>query len=128
MKNFIQNWLFKKELSDLKDQSDRFTTLISQAEVRLQEVKSLKTTFEKVLQNIDVSVDVHEFHQHSRSWAVVSLQGQRSDYIKFIDLGDRDLRDIAEFLHRYERSCHIKIDATPMATDFLRVEEHIKRR
>ena len=59
--------------------------------------------------NIDVSVDVHH---RSGSWAVVSLQGTKTDYIKFIDLGNRDMMEIARFLRQYDRA-NVKLDASP---------------
>ena len=62
-----------------------------------------------ILGNLDVSVDVH---MKSGSWAVVSLQGKRADYIKFIDLNDKDIREIQHYLSLFDRE-RVKIDANP---------------
>lgn len=73
---------------------------------------------ENILGNIDVSVDVH---QYSPSWAVVSIQGEKSDYIKFIDLGEAQIKEISQFLKRYERE---KIDAIPPVYNYIKGEQN----
>lgn len=73
-------YLFKEDFQrmkalerDLKGLIHRQKCATSLAEVRAERIR-------KLLGNIDVSVDVH---QRSGSWAVVSLQGGKTDYIKF---------------------------------------------
>lgn len=102
-------YLFKEDFQRMKALERNLEGLIhrqkcatSWAEVRAERIR-------KLLGNIDVSVDVHH---RSGSWAVVSLQGGKTDYIKFIDLGDRDIMDIAHFLRQYDRK-NVKIDASP---------------
>ncbi len=123
MKTLIKklfNWIFKAELENLKTELEKANNIC-------RSLNEHKRIFDNVLSGIDVSVDVHEYdHKYSPSWAVISLQGQKSDYIKFINLGDRSIRDIAEFLRRYERDSNIKIDATPFASDFLRISKNKK--
>lgn len=107
-------WLFKAELNQLESR-------ILEAKAATNKVEMMERHFNKMLSNIDVSVDVHEHHRYARSWAVISLQGSRTDYLKFIDLGDSDIRHIAQFLRQFERGSNIKIDASPSATGFLRM-------
>lgn len=102
-------YLFKEDFKrmkalerDLEGLIHRQKCATSLAEVRAERIR-------KLLGNIDVSVDVHH---RSGSWAVVSLQGGKTDYIKFIDLGSRDMMDIAHFLRQYDRA-NVKIDASP---------------
>lgn len=111
----LLKWAFKSELQELN--------------LQLQETKKVMITFENyqkrvenLLQNIDISVDVHEYHSHAKSWAVISLQGHKTDYIKFIDLGDSDILHIQQFLRKFERDIGIKIDASPKASQFLRIK------
>lgn len=73
-------YLFKEDFQrmkalerDLKGLIHRQKCATSLAEVRAERIR-------KLLGNIDVSVDVHH---RSGSWAVVSLQGGKTDYIKF---------------------------------------------
>lgn len=57
----------------------------------------------------EVSID---HHIKENSWAIIKLDtGPKTCYLKFINLDRQDLRDICEFLSRYDRS---KIDTTPM--------------
>jgi len=114
----IFEWIFKEEIDKLNEQARK-------AQVATENCKSYTTHIKNILANIDVSVDVHEYaHHYSPSWAVISLQGQKTDYIKFIDLGDRDLRAIASFLRQFERGRNVKIDATPQASQLLKVQRN----
>jgi G3E family GTPase len=57
----------------------------------------------------EVNID---HHIKEDSWAVIKLDtGPKTCYLKFINLDRQDLRDIYEFLSRYDRS---KIDTTPI--------------
>lgn len=103
MKNVIKKilrWALEKELREL----DVLTTSLKEKEIKL----------DNLLGNLDVSVDVH---YRSRSWAVISIQGHTSDYIKFIDLGSRDIQEIQMFLSKFDRG---KVDANPAASGLLR--------
>lgn len=74
-----------------------------------QDMKEDYMRIHQMLGNLDVSVDVH---LRGRSWAVLSLQGKKTDFIKFIDLGDRDICEIQKFLRTFDRE-QVKIDANP---------------
>lgn len=111
-------YLFKEDFQrmealerDLKGLIHRQKCATQEAEVRAERIRQL-------LGNIDVSVDVHH---RSGSWAVVSLQGGKTDYIKFVDLDQRSLREIAFFLRQYDRN-HVKIDANPFDRQMLNEE------
>lgn len=110
------NWVFKAELNSLRVQ-------ILKAKEAEESCMAYKQVFEDVLKGVDVSIDVHEpSSYYSKSWAVISLQGNGADYIKFVDLGHAEIRHIQGFLRQFERAKpHIKIDASPHASDFLRV-------
>lgn len=72
-----------------------------------------KRAVKKELNNIfhqygDVCVD---HHMMTDSWAVIKVDsGPASCYLKFIDLGKADLREIQHFLGQFERH---HIDAAP---------------
>ena len=116
VKKFFR-WVFSFELQNLIFQTQMAEDVRSRCEDQWKKVESM-------LQNIDISVDVHEY-KHSSSWAVISLQGQKTDYIKFIEMKDSDVREISQFLRKYERNAHIKIDASPSASQFLRIEHNL---
>lgn len=147
----IFNWIFKSEIEKLnlevetiKDSAEKinlehkleierlsldYKLKVGEFESEKKEAKQLITklqeqhkTFEFLLSNIDVSVDVHE-HNYSPSWAVISLQGQKTDYIKFINLGQSDIKEIASFLRNFERDSNLKIDAYPPTSRFLKISK-----
>lgn len=100
----VFRWVFSKELKDLETQVELAKSSLIVYERKVQEVENL-------LGNIDVSVDIHT---RSNSWACISIQGEETDYIKFVDLGKSDIREIANFLRYFERSeANIKVDAFP---------------
>ena len=101
-------WIFKSELLELQKQ-------ISETKTATLKYIEKEAKINNILGNIDVSVDVHEY---SRSWAVISIQGSKSDYIKFIDLGQSQILEIQRFLHNFDRS---KVDANPIASRYLRI-------
>lgn len=112
----IFNWVFQKQLKELENSISNCKSLLHTLEKQSLEFDKQKTAVLKSLEGFDLSVDVH---QYSSSWAVFSLQGQKADYVKFIDLGDRDIHEIARFISKYERG---KYDATPQLRGFIKDE------
>lgn len=96
----LLRWVFRAELLKLERQLQRN---------RIQEDR-----IDNLLNNLDISVDVH---YRANSWAVISIQGDRSDFIKFIDLGRSDIEEIYRFLRRFDRS---KVDAEPRIFEMLK--------
>ncbi|MCT4637337.1 MAG: hypothetical protein N4A72_06480 [Bacteroidales bacterium] len=109
-------WLFASELNKLNQQLLQNSELTSECTRQLNIIRDL-------LKGLDISVDVHEYpSRHSPSWAVISLQGRKMDYIKFINLGDRDLKEITRFLRHFDiENNRVKIDAHPVTTNFLKI-------
>ena len=110
IKQFFQSiirWAVQKEIKLLYEELEK----CSKAQ---QLFKQETARAEKILSNFDVSLDVHvNDKRYCRSWAVISLQGEKADFVKFVDLGDNDLREIRHFLSKYEKARGIKIDAAP---------------
>ena len=80
----ILRWAFKEELKELDD----IHTMLGG--------------------RVSISADIH---QNSDSWAVISIKGEDRDYVKFISLGKKQIREIAQFLRNYE---DVAVDANPM--------------
>lgn len=67
--------------------------------------RELATIFRK---DGEVNVDIH---LRSSSWAVIKVdKGDGCCYLKFLDLGKRNLSELYEFIRRFER---VNIDADP---------------
>ena len=122
----VFRWIFKSELQQLELQIQKNKDLVANLELinkkifesesrqlnlLIQKSEDANKRISNVLNNFDVSVDVHEY---SPSWAVISLQGKSQDYIKFIDLGNSDIKEIMRFLRQFERDANIKVDANPV--------------
>lgn len=60
---------------------------------------------------VAISADIH---QNTDSWAVISIKGKERDYVKFINLGRKQMIEIAQFLRRYESN--VTVDANPIYT------------
>ena len=63
---------------------------------------------------VQLSADIH---QNTDSWAVISIKGKDRDYVKFINLGHKQMVEIAQFLRQYE---NVAVDANPMHVRYLR--------
>lgn len=99
----VFQWIFKEEIRRLQR--------------RINEVNKSEAKFRTLLDNVDVGID---YGYRGGSWAVVHLKG-KSDFIKFINLGDQDIREIGRFLRNFRTSA---IDASPRDTAFLRAESN----
>ena len=113
LKDKLKNWLFKEELNDLKEIKKNYDELLKSVErahaltdeARTMHDKSqvLLSDCHKFMNSIcDVGTDV-EFRSSDHSWAVICVHG-KMDYVKFIDMRQCDIRDIASFLKRFKYS------------------------
>lgn len=103
------NWIFKAELEALKRN-------VNASEKLLYQMREDKQKIDNLLGNIDVSVD---HHIYAKSWAVISIQGNKSDYIKLVDLGERDIRELQQYLQRFDRK---KVDSLPHFSKILKFD------
>ena len=127
LKEKIKNWLLKEELNEIEKIKDK----LQATEI---EVKEIKETCDECLQRIDqahkmlleeinkhhksyvlledcrkfmnsicdVGTDVG-FKSDDHSWVVICVHG-KMDYVKFVDMKQRDIMEITSFLKRFEYS------------------------
>lgn len=108
------NYIFASQISELNNEISELKKLCIVKQSEIKELRELSFKYDNIVSNIDVSID---YHEHSSSWCCISIQGQKADYIKFIDLGNSDIQDIKNFLRKYEKN--IKIDATPQQIAYI---------
>lgn len=65
-----------------------------------KENEELKKINEHIVKQFNVSVDLGH-PKHHRNWAVISVQGN-ADYVQFVDLSQKDIREIHEFLKQFK--------------------------
>lgn len=123
MQNIIKKiirWALKSEIDVLESKIKEANSIISDYKIESKKMENTRKHIQKMFDGLDVSVDVHEC-AYSPSWAVISIQGEKTDYIKFVDLGHKDVLEISRFLRQFDRN--IKIDASPRASGFLRINK-----
>ena len=111
-------YLFREDFKRMEELERDLRGLIHRQKCATLEAETRAKRINQLIGNIDVSVDVH---QRSGSWAVISLQGQKTDYIKFVDLDQRSLKEISYFLRQFDRQ-NVKIDANPFDRQMLNEE------
>jgi hypothetical protein len=113
LKDKIKNWLFKEELDDIKETKEKYDELLRSVERaqatthKAQEMHdkshALLEDCRKLMNSIcDVGTDIG-FKNSDHSWAVICIHG-KMDYVKFVDMNQRDIRSIADFLKNFEYS------------------------
>ena len=126
-------WLFpeiRESLSMIKDeykaQAKMSEALLKTVEEQYQTCKQAQelsqqscNTIRTIMKDFELSVDVHPT---KGSWAVISAIGQKKTLIKFIDLSDKDLREIVTFLRTFE---NVKIDAEPTIQKWMAVDNEL---
>ena len=116
-KRVLKNWLFSKEMADIKNMQIKIEELIEKcgmiddrySELRHYEI-ALREAKRTLASCMEVGVDVH---MKGGSWAVICLKG-KPEYVKFIDLGHSNIMQISQFLRQFEDQ-HSTIDAGPYA-------------
>lgn len=111
-------YLFREDFKRMEELERDLRGLIHRQKCATLEAETSAKRINQLIGNIDVSVDVH---RRSGSWAVVSLRGQKMDYIKFVDLDQRSLKEISHFLRQFDRQ-NVKIDANPFDRQMLNEE------
>lgn len=121
--NWIFNWFFKEKLEELNKNIENLKAIEGKNQICLQESSKIfrqlnnqKRLLDSILKNMEISVDIHE---KTGSWAVISIQGEKSSFIKFVDLNNSSIHEIARFLSQFE---HHKIDSSPFCTKYIKEE------
>jgi hypothetical protein len=133
MLNKIKKWLFKdiidkyevkiNYLKNTLNEHIKFTDNLSESinsqdkllSAQHQQIRVLCNDFKEAKRSyisarnllnshLEIGVDIHP--RSKTSWAVICLDG-KPEYVKFIALNNRDIRDIAMFLKQYQGSHNI---------------------
>lgn len=133
-KEKLKNWLFKEELNEIKEIKARLCAAEDDIRAMAVSVDGINATYEECLQRMNQgyikirdAADLHDkshilledcrkfmnsicdvgtdvgFKSSDHSWAVICVHG-KIDYVKFVDMSQRDIQDIAYFLKKFEYS------------------------
>lgn len=127
-RKILLHWLLKEEYENLsilietfKETERRIISKERGLDFKINEVHERSQKLDKLFDNLDISID-HHMNKYSKSWAVVSIQGGKSDFIQFFDLGQSDIRDIQNFLRSFDRRSNVKIDSFPNASGLFEID------
>jgi len=115
-----------KKLDNVKTRLDVINTRMAAKDIAIKDLRHLQTqiveiqsiadrkhkVLTKVLGDMHVSMDVNEprHHKSCNSWAVISIEGEAYDYIRFMPFGTSELRVLQDFLKNFNR---YNVDAGP---------------
>lgn len=99
--NSLFNWLFKDQLKQIEISKTNLDSMIRTHDELMNRQLQYEDKLRNTVGNIDVACDVH---MRSNSWAIISIHGVKEDYVKFIDLGTSEIRQIQQFLKRFDNS------------------------
>lgn len=106
--------LYESHMNIIADHNELKRLLLKQE----RDNKQAKGIYEKLFENTDVTVDadIQANYGRSDSWAIISIQGEREDFVRFVDLSRYDIQMISQFLRQFKRG---KVDAEPRMRNFL---------
>jgi hypothetical protein len=105
-KGFFE-WAFSDELSSMRTTCEQQQKTTLQMKHEIEELRILQNTvnvykkkLESMLGGISVSANIP---RKGENWAVISIQGEKIDYVKFIALPKNDMIAISKFLAQFDQ-------------------------
>jgi hypothetical protein len=107
----IKEWLRKKlkQFLNVDKLEIDYKSLLSSyhiIEMKYRDMQKLNKDIldqnEYIMNQFNISADISPY-SHEHSWAVISIQG-KPEYVRFVHLSNGDMREIHQFLKRYERT------------------------
>lgn len=105
-KGFFE-WAFSDELSSMRTTCEQQQKTTLQMKHEIEELRILQNTvnvykkkLESMLGGISISANIP---RKGENWAVISIQGERIDYVKFIALPKNDMIAISKFLAQFDQ-------------------------
>lgn len=115
IKSKLKKWLnFEKiesELTSLKKENSELTYQVYLLKNKLSELEYINDRLiihnDEIISQFNLSSDI--YLRENSSWAVISIAG-KPEYVKFINLQNKDMREIAVFLRKFERT-NVTVDS-----------------
>lgn len=104
-KRFLE-WAFSEEFDNMRttcEQQQRTTTQMQKEIEDLRILQNQLGIYEKKLKSLLGSISVSaNLPKKAENWAVISIQGEKIDYVKFIALPKNDMIAISRFLAQFQ--------------------------
>jgi hypothetical protein len=116
----FKSWLKSKLITFLE--IDKLTNIVDENnEIQIQNYRVLKDNLNRIetlnkrvvernnilMKEFNISADINPYS--NRSWAVISING-KPDYIRFINLANKDMHTIHRFLKQFEAN-NVTVDS-----------------
>ena len=106
LKQKFARWLLNEQILKLEITQKQYDYLLKKHQKLDIEQSKFVDNLKNTVGNIDVAVDIH---MKSSSWAIICIQGKKSDFIKFVDFGQREIIEISNYLRRFEKQ-NVRLD------------------
>jgi hypothetical protein len=104
-KGFLE-WAFSEEFDNMRttcEQQQRTTTQMQKEIEDLRILQNQLGIYEKKLKSLLGTISVSaNLPKKAENWAVISIQGEKIDYVKFIALPKNDMIAISRFLAQFQ--------------------------
>lgn len=104
-KGFLE-WAFSEEFDNMRTTCEQQQRTITQMQKEIEDLRILQNQlgiYEKKLKSLLGSISVSaNLPKKAENWAVISIQGEKIDYVKFIALPKNDMIAISRFLAQFQ--------------------------
>lgn len=104
-KGFLE-WAFSEEFDNMRTTCKQQQHTTTQMQKEIEDLRILQNQlgiYEKKLKSLLGSISVSaNLPKKAENWAVISIQGEKIDYVKFIALPKNDMIAISRFLAQFQ--------------------------
>lgn len=104
-KGFLE-WAFSEEFNNMRTTCEKQQRTTSQMRKEIEDLRILQNqlnVYEKKLKSLLGGISVSaNLPKKAENWAVISIQGEQIDYVKFISLPKNDMIAISRFLAQFQ--------------------------
>ena len=104
-KGFLE-WAFSEEFDNMRSTCEQQQRTTTQMQKEIEDLRILQNQlgiYEKKLKSLLGSISVSaNLPKKAENWAVISIQGEKIDYVKFIALPKNDMIAISRFLAQFQ--------------------------
>ena len=105
-KGFFE-WAFSDELSNMRTTCEQQQSTPRQMQKEIEDLRILQnqlTVYRRKMETLLGSISIStNLPKKSENWAVISIQGEKIDYVKFVALPKNDMIAISQFLAQFDQ-------------------------
>lgn len=105
-KGFFE-WAFSDELHNMRTTCEQQQKTTQQMQKEIEDLRILQnqlTVYRRKMETLLGSISIStNLPKKSENWAVISIQGEKIDYVKFVALPKNDMIAISQFLAQFDQ-------------------------